>query len=154
MLAKQAKLTLVHVPYKGEAPILPDLIAGRLQAGIISGAAAKQFSGKGVRVLAVSGNKRLALLPDLPTFKELGYDGIGNESFAGFFAPAGTPKDVVERLNREFNRIAQLPETRERMAALALEPAAPTTPEQFLAIMKLAHAEWVANSKAVDIKNP
>jgi tripartite-type tricarboxylate transporter receptor subunit TctC len=113
MLAKQAKLTLVHVPYKGEAPLLPDLISGRVQAGIVSGAAIKQFAGaNGLRPLAVSGNKRLALLPDVPTFKELGYDGIGNESFAGFFAPAGTPKAIVDKLNQEFARISALPETR------------------------------------------
>jgi len=153
MLAKQAKLTMVHVPYKGEAPLLPDLISGRVQAGIVSGAAIKQFSGaNGLRPLAVSGNKRLALLPDVPTFKELGYDGIGNESFAGFFAPAGTPKAIVDKLNQEFARISALPETRERLAPLVLEPAPPGTPEQFLAVMKSAQAEWVNNSKIVDLK--
>ncbi len=152
LLAKQAGLNLVHVPYKGEAPLMPDLIAGRVQAGIVSGATIKQFDDTKVRPLAVSGNKRLSLLPQLPTFKELGYQGIGNESFAGFFAPAGTPAAAIERLNREFNRISQLPETRERLAALALEPTAPSTPADFLAVMHKAHEEWLANSKAVDIK--
>jgi tripartite-type tricarboxylate transporter receptor subunit TctC len=153
MLAKQAKLTMVHVPYKGEAPLLPDLIAGRVQAGIVSGASIKQFAGaNGVRPLAVSGNKRLALLPDVPTFKELGYEGIGNESFAGFYAPAGTPKAIVDKLNQEFARISALPETRERLAPLVLEPATPGTPEQFLGVMKSAQAEWVNNSRQVDLK--
>ena len=153
MLAKQAKLTLVHVPYKGEAPLLPDLISGRVQAGIVSGAAIKQFAGaNGLRPLAVSGNKRLALLPDVPTFKELGYEGIGNESFAGFFAPAGTPKAIVDKLNQEFARISALPETRERLAPLVLEPATPGTSEQFLGVMKSAQAEWVNNSRQVDLK--
>ena len=153
MLAKQAKLTMVHVPYKGEAPLLPDLISGRVQAGIVSGAAIKQFAGaNGLRPLAVSGNKRLALLPDVPTFKELGYEGIGNESFAGFFAPAGTPKAIVDKLNQEFARISALPETRERLAPLVLEPATPGTSEQFLGVMKSAQAEWVNNSRQVDLK--
>ena len=153
MLAKQAKLTMVHVPYKGEAPLLPDLISGRVQAGIVSGAAIKQFAGaNGLRPLAVSGNKRLALLPDVPTFKELGYEGIGNESFADFFAPAGTPKAIVDKLNQEFARISALPETRERLAPLVLEPVPPGTPEQFLGVMKSAQAEWVNNSKIVDLK--
>ena len=153
MLAKQAKLTMVHVPYKGEAPLLPDLISGRVQAGIVSGAAIKQFANaNGVRPLAVSGNKRLALLPDVPTFKELGYEGIGNESFAGFFAPAGTPKAIVDKLNQEFARISALPETRERLAPLVLEPATPGTSEQFLGVMKSAQAEWVNNSRQVDLK--
>jgi len=88
----------------------------------------------------------------VPTFKELGYEGIGNESFAGFFAPAGTPKAIVEKLNQEFNRITALPETRERLAPLVLEPAPPGTPEQFLGVMKSAQAEWVNNSKIVDLK--
>jgi len=153
MLAKQAKLTMVHVPYKGEAPLLPDLISGRVQAGIVSGASIKQFAGaNGVRPLAISGNKRLALLPDVPTFKELGFDGIGNESFAGFFAPAATPKAIVDKLNQEFARISALPETRERLAPLVLEPATPGTPEQFLGVMKSAQAEWVNNSRQVDLK--
>ena len=153
LLAKQAGLKMVHVPYKGEAPLLPDLIAERVQAGIISGASAKQFAGDGrVRTLAVSGNQRLRLLPELPTFKELGYNGIGNESFAGLFAPAGTPAAAVERLNQEFNRISLLPETRERMAALALEPTAPNSPADFLTVMRKAHDEWVSNRKSVDIQ--
>lgn len=151
MLAKQAGLNLIHIPYKGESPILPDLLANRVNAAIVSGAAVKQFP-DGVRALAASGNKRPGLLPTLPTFKELGYPGVGNESFAGFYAPAGTPAAIVARLNQEFNRISQLKETRERMAAIGLEPAAPGSPEQFLAIMKSAYDEWLANSKAVDIR--
>jgi tripartite-type tricarboxylate transporter receptor subunit TctC len=153
LLAKQAGLTLSHIPYKGEAPLLPDLIAERVDAGIVSGAAAKQFEPDGrIRVLAVSGNRRLQLLPHIPTFKELGYSGIGNESFAGFFAPAATPAAIVDRLNAEFNRISLLPETRERMATQALEPAPPSSPADFALVMRKAHDEWVLNRKSVDIK--
>lgn len=153
LLAKQTQIRLVHVPYKGEAPLVPDLMGDRVQAGIVSGAMAKQFSGDGrLRMLAVSGTRRVGTLPDLPTFQELGYTGIGNESFAGFFAPAGTPAVAIDRLNKEFNRISQLPETRERMAALALEPTPPNTPAEFQAVMRKAHDEWVSNKKSVDIK--
>jgi tripartite-type tricarboxylate transporter receptor subunit TctC len=153
MLAKQAGLTLSHIPYKGEALLLPDLMAGRLQAGIVSGGSIRQFEPEGkLRALAISGNRRVGLLPNLPTFKEAGYNGIGNESFAGFFAPAGTPAAVVERLNQEFNRISQLPETRERLALQALEPAPPSSPADFGAVMRRAHDEWVSNRKLVDIK--
>ncbi len=153
LLAKQAGLTLSHIPYKGEAPLMPDLMAGRVDAGIVSGSAVKQFEPDGkIRTLAVSGNRRLALLPNLPTFKELGYNGIGNESFAGFFAPAGTPAAIVDKLNAEFNRISQLPETRERMATQALEPTPPNSPAEFAAVMRKAHDEWLLNRKSVDIK--
>ncbi len=152
LLAKQAGLKMEHIPYKGEAALLPDLIAGRVQAGIVSGASVMQFNDGRIRILAVSGNQRVKLLPNLPTFRELGYDGIGNESFAGFFAPAGTPAAVVDRLNQEFNRISQLPETRERLASLALEPTPPHTPAEFLTVMRKAHDEWVANRQKVDIQ--
>ena len=153
LLAKQAGLTMSHIPYKGEAPLLPDLIAGRVDAGIVSGAAVKQFEPDGkIRTLAVSGNRRLALLPNLPTFKELGYNGIGNESFAGFFAPAGTPAAIVDKLNAEFNRISLLPETRERLATQAVEPTPPSTPAEFGIVMRKAYDEWVQNRKSVDIK--
>lgn len=151
LLAKQARLRMTHVPYKGDAPIVLDLLANRIEAGIVSGAAVKQY-GDGLRPLAVSGRVRQRLLPDIPTFLEQGYTGIGNESFCGFFAPARTPPAVVQALNREFNRIGTLPQTRERLASAVLEPYAANSPEQFSAALKAAYAEWVANSKAVDIK--
>ncbi|GAP37146.1 tripartite tricarboxylate transporter substrate binding protein [Piscinibacter sakaiensis] len=152
LLAKQAGLNMTHIPYKGESPLFPDLISGRLQAAIVSGAAVKQFEDGRLQPLAVSGTHRLSLLPNIPTFKELGYQGIGNESFAGFFAPTGTPPAIVEKLNRELTRISELPETRERLAALALEPSPAMTPAAFLALMRRAHDEWVSNRGAVDIK--
>ncbi|GAP37147.1 tripartite tricarboxylate transporter substrate binding protein [Piscinibacter sakaiensis] len=153
LLAKQAGLTMTHIPYKGESPLIPDLLSGRLQAAIVSSATVKQFGEDGrIQPLAVSGSRRMSLLPNIPTFKELGYQGIGNESFAGFFAPAATPPAIVEKLHRELTRISELPETRERMAALGLEPSPATSTTAFLAMMRRANDEWIGNRSAVDIK--
>ena len=74
------------------------------------------------------------------------------ETGNGFFAPAGTPAAIVDKLNAEFNRISQLPETRERMATQALEPTPPNSPAEFAAVMRKAHDEWLLNRKSVDIK--
>jgi tripartite-type tricarboxylate transporter receptor subunit TctC len=115
--------------------------------------AAKQMGGDGkLRLLATSGYRRLKAFPDLPTFKELGIAGVGNESFAGFFAPAGTPKAIVERLSLEFGKVAQMPEVRERIESYGLEPCPPAPPEAFLAVMRRAQEEWVAIAKNSNIK--
>lgn len=151
ILARHAGLTLNHVPYKGEAPLLPDLISGRVQGGVISGMSVRQYGDK-LRPLAISGTRRMAALPDLPTFAEQGVPDVGNESFAGFLAPAATPPAVIEKLNRELGKALQLPEVRERIQSYALEPVAPASPAEFLAVMRRAHDEWVANARKGLIK--
>ena len=151
--ARASGVQMNHIPYKGEAALLPDLMSGRVQSGFISGMAAKQMGGDGkLRLLATSGYRRLKAFPDLPTFKELGIAGVGNESFAGFFAPAGTPKAIVERLSLEFGKVAQMPEVRDRIESYGLEPCPPAPPEAFLAVMRRAQDEWVAIAKNSSIK--
>jgi tripartite-type tricarboxylate transporter receptor subunit TctC len=153
IFAKASGITLSHIPYKGESALLPDLMAGRVQAGFVSGMAAKQMSGEGkLRLLAASGTHRLAAFPQLPTFQELGIAGVGNESFAGFFAPAATPKPIIDRLNLEFGKVAMQRDVRERIESYGLEACAPAPPSEFLAIMKRAQDEWVANAKNSGIK--
>jgi tripartite-type tricarboxylate transporter receptor subunit TctC len=148
MFARAANIKLNHVPYKGEAPILPDLTAGRLDAGIISSASALTFGGDGrVRVLAASGPRRWKALPDVPTFLELGIPGMTTETFCGIFAPARTPKAVVDKLNKAFNQVMATPEFQKQMLVYGLEVAPVLTPDQFSAIMKKATDEWVAIKK-------
>jgi tripartite-type tricarboxylate transporter receptor subunit TctC len=153
VFARASGVTLNHIPYKGESALLPDLMAGRVQGGFVSGMAAKQMGGDGkIRLLATSGYKRLSAFPQLPTFKELGIAGIGNESFAGFFAPAGTPKTIIDRLNLEFGKVSQIPEVRERIESYGLEACPPAPPEAFLAVMRRAQDEWVGIAKTSAIK--
>jgi tripartite-type tricarboxylate transporter receptor subunit TctC len=154
VLARSGGIKLNHVPYKGEAPIVPDLVAGRLDAGVISGqtALAHGKEGGGIRVLATTGAARLKSLPNLPTFEEQGVGGLALESFCGIFAPAGTPPAIVERLADAFNKVMLLPEVQQGMATLGVEPPSPGTPAQFAAVMRKAQGEWVEIKKKSEIR--
>ncbi|MFA5632293.1 MAG: tripartite tricarboxylate transporter substrate binding protein [Porticoccaceae bacterium] len=153
MFARAANIKLNHIPYKGEAPMLPDLSAGRVDAGVVSSASGVTFGADGrLRLLAVSGSHRWKALPDVPTFQELGIPGITTESFCGIFAPAGTPKSVVEKLNKAINQVMATPEFQKQMLAYGLEVAPVTTPEQFAAIMRKAADEWTAIKKDSSIR--
>ena len=143
IISRAGGFSLNHVPYKGEAPIIPDLIAGRLDAGVVSGYSAMQFAADGrIRVLATTGARRIPSLPDLPTFQELGIGGLTAESFAGVFAPAKTPQPVVDRLADAFGRAGAMPDVRERIAGFGLQPPTPITPTQFAVVMRKAYDEW------------
>lgn len=143
LLARSANIKLNHIPYKGESPILPDLTAGRLDAAVISSASALAFGADGrVRNLAVSGSRRWKALPDLPTFQELGIPGISTESFCGIFAPAQTPKAVLDKLNAAIQQVTAQPEFQKQMLVYGLEVSIPVTPDQFTRIMRKATEEW------------
>ena len=145
MLSRSKGITMNHIPYKGEAPMLPDLMGGRLDAAIVSSTTATQYARDGrVRVLAASGRTRWKELPNIPTFEELGVPGLTTETFCGIFAPARTPTAIVERLNTLINKITATPELRKDMANNALEVAAPLSPAAFLEVMKKARNEWIA----------
>jgi tripartite-type tricarboxylate transporter receptor subunit TctC len=133
---------LVHVPYKGSGPAVIDLVAGRVQL-MFDGAPsllAHVKSGR-LRVLAVASPQRNALVPQAPTFAEIGYPELDVSLWYGMMAPAGTPRAVVERLNVEIGKVLDAPEVRERFAAQGAE-AAPTTPEQFAQFMRQELARW------------
>ncbi|KQX95812.1 Bug family tripartite tricarboxylate transporter substrate binding protein [Variovorax sp. Root473] len=148
VFARGAHIELNHVPYKGEAPILPDLNAGRLDAAVISSASAVTFGADGrLRNLAVSGPRRWKALPDLPTFLELGIPGMTTESFCGIFAPAKTPKAVVDKLYTAIQQVTSQAEFQKQMLRYGLEVAPPLTPEQFAGVMRKSAEEWTAIKK-------
>ncbi len=126
----QAGLFAVHVPYRGAAPALTDLLAGQIQFLFDPGVAIPHIKAGKLKLLAVGSPKRSALFPDAPTLDEVGLKGFDADTVFGFYAPAGTPAAVVARLNQEINRILALPAPRERITALGGEPA-PMTPSQF-----------------------
>lgn len=142
-LARAAGATMTHVPYKGEVPLVPDLVAGRIDAGFMSSFTALQYEREGkLRSLATTGLRRLKGMPELPTFQEQGVAGLAAGTFGGFFAPAKTPADIIQRLNTVLMDAATQPDLRGRMVVAGLDPAQPNTPAQFTALMRQAHKEW------------
>ena len=137
-----AGIQMEHVPYKGSGPAIQDVMAGHvpLMFDTTVVAAPHIQSGK-VRALAVTSTKRVKSLPDVPTMAEAGVKGYEIVSWQGIFAPAGTPKDVVQRLNSEIVKILKLPEMRQRLEGLGLEPVG-NTPEEFAAFQKAEIAKW------------
>jgi tripartite-type tricarboxylate transporter receptor subunit TctC len=133
---------ITHVPYKGSGPAVADLIGGRVQI-MFDGAPsliAHIRSGK-LRALAAASPGRNRLLPEVPTFAELGYPKIAVSLWYGLLAPAATPGVVVEKLNREVVKVLELPEVRERLLAQGAEPT-PGRPEAFAAFMRDEMAKW------------
>jgi tripartite-type tricarboxylate transporter receptor subunit TctC len=135
-------LDLVHVPYKGSAPVLTDLVAGRIDFLFDPITTALPFVKDGkLRALAITADKRSPLVPDVPTLAELGYAGYDVNPWFGLAAPAGTPRPIIDRLNAEFAKAAKDPEVVKRLGDQGIE-AASMTPEQFAAFIKSETARW------------
>jgi tripartite-type tricarboxylate transporter receptor subunit TctC len=130
MMKSQAGLFAVHVPYRGAAPALHDVLAGQLDFYFDPGIGLGQVRAGKLKLLAVGSMKRSPLFPNVPTLHEAGLKGFDADSVFGFYAPAGTPADVVNRLNREINRILGTQALKDRIQNLGGE-ALPLTPTEF-----------------------
>jgi len=141
LFARTAGIQLTHVPYKGTASVLPALLAGEIAAAVvpISDLGALAQSGK-VRILATSGAKRAPQYPDVPTFKEAGYD-IEGAAWYALFAPAGTPKDIVERLASSATDAVHQPDLKQHIDPLGLE-ATGLGPAELGAILRADYDKW------------
>jgi tripartite-type tricarboxylate transporter receptor subunit TctC len=133
MLKHMAGVFAVHIPYRGSAPALQDLLAGNLDFFMDPGIAAPHIRSGALRLLAVGSAKRSFLYPDTPTLAELGLKGYDAGSTHSFYAPAGTPQPVIERLNREINRILVTPAVAQVIRGIGAE-ATPMTPAQLSAL--------------------
>ena len=137
-----AGVDLVHVPYKGASVAMNDVIGGRLDSLFIGiPAPAPHIKAGRLRGLAVLAPQRSPVLPEVPTATEAGLPGFEVTTWYGVLAPAGTPKDIVARLNREIVRIMNAPDTKERLAVVAADPMT-SSPEQFAAYIKQEIARW------------
>jgi len=133
---------IVHVPYKGGAPAINDLMAGRVQLMFESLNSIAPFARSGaVRALAVSGDHRSAAFPDLPTVAEAGVPGYSAPTWAGVIAPTGVPRPVVDRLSAAINRALQSQAMRQFYATIGDEPAG-GTPEEFAALIASDSQKW------------
>jgi tripartite-type tricarboxylate transporter receptor subunit TctC len=130
MFKDQLKAFAIHVPYRGAAPAMQDLLAGQIDFMFDPGIGLNQVRAGKLKLLAVGSPKRSPLFPDVPTLDEAGLKGFDADTFFGFYAPAGTPPDIVNRLNSEINKILLTPAFKERVAALGSEPA-PMSPAAF-----------------------
>lgn len=136
LLLSLTGMKIVHVPYKGTAPGITDLLAGRVAMTAAGAVSVKPHVEAGrLRALAVLGAKRAQSIPELPTMSEAGVPGYAFEVWYAMFAPAGTPRDVVTSLHKQISRAFSQPELRQRMLKLGVEPAA-EPPDQFAAFVK------------------
>ena len=121
LLNMAAGIDTVHVPYKGEAPALQDLIGGQIDTAVVSLGGVSRYPGK-IRALAVASPTRFPLYPDVPTFAEAGFPAVNMPGFGALFAPVATPKPVLDKLTVEMARILKMPDVVSKLLELGFEP--------------------------------
>ncbi len=137
-----AQAPIVHVPYKGGGPAMADLVGGQIPASFASAPSAlPQVRAGKIRALATTGAARSSFLPDVPTIAESGYPGYEAINWYAFVAPAKTPKEVVDRLNRDLVKSLNTPEIREQLLNNGMEPQ-PSTPEALARYIDREFATW------------
>ncbi len=151
-LKLRAKVFMLHIPYRGTAPSINDLIAGQVDSTFTGTPAVLPHVRSGrLRALAVSSPKRIASLPDVPTVAESGFAGWEADQWYGVVAPAGTPAAVVSRLNAEINKALLLPDVAQQLAGEGAEPT-PGTPQAFAQLIQREIPRWAEVVKAGNVK--
>ena len=151
MLKKFANIDIVHVPYKGAAPALTDLMGGQVEIFFAVPTTAAQVNSGDVRALAVTGRKRLAILPEVPTVAEAGLADLEFGSWNGVHVPAATPKPIIAKLNAEIGKARNQPDIQQRMTDFGLT-AEGGTPEEFGEFVKRDLAQWTRVVKETGVK--
>jgi len=156
-LMKATGITMVHVPYRGSAQSIPDLVTGRVQVSFDSSPALymPQVKAGKLRILATMMEHRSPLAPDAPTLAEAGIPPVQTQPWGGLFGPAKLPKPIAERLAREIAQVLQQSETRKRLDDQGFEPEA-STPDQFAAFVKTQLETWrrVAKEGGMSLDSP
>ena len=152
LFASMAKVKLTHVPYKGAPPVIIDLVAGRVVMAMSStlGLIMPHVRNGRLRALAVSSATRSKALPDVPTIAET-LPSYHDVQWAAFMAPAGTPAEIIDRLQKEIVSILRMPESRERLAVDAAEVVG-STPDEFGAFLRAETMKWLKLAKAAGIE--
>ncbi|MBL8347130.1 MAG: tripartite tricarboxylate transporter substrate binding protein [Rubrivivax sp.] len=151
-LKLRTKIFMLHIPYRGTAPSITDLIAGQVDATFTGSPAVLPHVKSGrLRALAVSSPQRIAALPDVPTVAESGYPGFEADQWYGIVAPAATPAERVARLNAEINKALALPDVAQQLAVEGATPM-PGTPQAFGELIKREIPRWAEVVKAGNVK--
>jgi tripartite-type tricarboxylate transporter receptor subunit TctC len=152
MFKQAAGIDMTHVPYKGTTQLLPDLLDGRIDMALDSLPAYLPHLKAGrVRALAVASRTRSSLMPDLPTMAEAGVPGVVSATDYALFAPAGTPREIIARLNREVNAVLEFPDLRARLATQGIE-AVGGTPESLQAELADELTKWGRVIREANVK--
>jgi tripartite-type tricarboxylate transporter receptor subunit TctC len=152
LFRQSSGIKVIHVPFKGGAPALTNLIAGQVQALFsIALAATPQIKAGKVRALAISSAKRSPVAPELPTIAESGFPGFEVNGWFGWVAPAKVPREIVERLNHEIVRILKMKAVHDRLLSLSTVPVGNTT-AQFGEFIRSEHDKWAKVIKTAGIK--
>jgi tripartite-type tricarboxylate transporter receptor subunit TctC len=148
ILKRELGLNMEHVPYKGDVPAITDVQNGTLDTTFSSPTSAKpRIASGGIKAIAMTGPQRSASMPDLATFSEQGVANVDLAIWVGAYAPAGTPRPIIDRLQRELKAVINLPEVRERMVTQGQTPVG-NTPEEFMANVRADLPKWDALIRA------
>ncbi len=152
LLKSSASVDLLHVPYKGSGPAVIDLVGGQVHI-MFDGAPSllSQIQAGKIKALAAASKRRTLLMPELPTFAELGYPGVDVSLWYGLMAPAGTPDNIINKLNLEINKILQSPDINERFFSQGIEPML-GSPEQAASFIRQESDRWKPIVKKVGVK--
>ena len=148
---REANVKLNHIPYKGAGPALNDLLGGVIDLAFDPGVGLAQVKAGKVRMVAIAGPQRHPEYPDVPTLEENGIKGVDGGPYFGFYAPNDTPREIVDRLNREVQKVMQEPVVRDRFRALAVNLAPPMTPDAFAAYVRAESERYAKLLKELGI---
>jgi tripartite-type tricarboxylate transporter receptor subunit TctC len=149
--SREANVKLNHIPYKGAGPALKDLLGGVIDFALDPGVGLPQAKAGKLRLIAIAGPKRHPDFPDVPTLEENGIKGVDGGPYFGFYAPNGTPPEVLDRLNREVQKLMQEPVVAERFRTLAVDLAPAMTPAEFAAYVRAEYARYGKLLKELNI---
>jgi tripartite-type tricarboxylate transporter receptor subunit TctC len=149
---REAKIKLTHVPYKGAGPALKDLLGGQIEVALDPGVGLPQVKAGKLRMLAVAGGSRHPDYPNVPTLEEFGIKGVDGGPYFGLYAPSGTPRAVVDRMNAEVQKAMKEPVVRDRFVALAVDVAEPMSADAFAAYVRAESARYAKLIPELGIK--
>lgn len=152
LFKQEAKIDLLHVPYKGTGPGMIDLLAGQVQLTLTSVPGALTYVNSGrLRALAVTGNARVSAAPEIPTFRETGYPNVAIEIWYGLMAPAKTPRDIVNRIAQSVAAVAKMSDVSERLIKGGAEPVG-NAPAEFGPYYRSEREKWTRVARQANIK--